>query len=66
MDQVCDVAYRADSKRLGEENLHNDFGEFRHYIVEKFSYNLAKRAAGIEPADVSTLMMIYLVFFFLG
>ncbi|CAB9510311.1 protein ligase UBR2 [Seminavis robusta] len=51
MDQVCDVAYRADSKRLGEENLHNDFGEFRHYIVEKFSYNLAKRAAGIEPAD---------------
>jgi Putative zinc finger in N-recognin (UBR box) len=53
MDQVCDVAYRADSKRLGEENLHNDFGEFRSYILEKFSYNLAKRAAGIEPADVS-------------
>jgi len=53
MDQVCDVAYRADSKRLGEDNLHYFFGEFRHYIVEKFSYNLVKRSAGSEPADVS-------------
>jgi hypothetical protein len=53
MDQICDVAYKADSKRLGEENLHDDFGEFRHYVTEKFAYNLAKRVAGIDPTDVS-------------
>ena len=55
MDQVCDVTYRADSKRLGEKNLHSNFGEFRHYIVEKFSYNLAKRSSGLDPADVSAI-----------
>lgn len=53
MDQVCDIGYKADSKRLGEENLHIDFGEFRHYIVEKYTYNVAKRSAGIDHADVS-------------
>ena len=53
MDQVSDISYRADGKRLGDENLHNDFGEFRHYIVEKYAYNMANRFAGKEPADVS-------------
>jgi hypothetical protein len=54
MDQVSDISYRADGKRLGDENLHNDFGEFRHYIVEKYAYNMANRFAGKEPADVSS------------
>ena len=53
MDQVSEITYRADEKRLGDENLHNDFGEFRHYIVEKYAYNMANRFAGKEPSDVS-------------
>ena len=56
MDQVSDITYRADGKRLGDENLHNDFGEFRHYIVEKYAYNMANRFAGKEPADVSRVV----------
>lgn len=32
MDQIADIAYRADSKRLGDDNLHDLFGEFRHYV----------------------------------
>ena len=55
MDQVSDITYRADVKRLGEESLHNDFGEFRHYIVEKYAYNMANRFAGKEVSDVSIL-----------
>ena len=53
MDQVSDITYRADGKRLGDESLHSDFGEFRHYIVEKYAYNMANRYAGKEPSDVS-------------
>ena len=53
MDQVSDITYRSDGKRLGDENLHSDFGEFRHYIVEKYAYNMANRGAGREPSDVS-------------
>ncbi|KAL3922278.1 MAG: hypothetical protein SGILL_002291 [Bacillariaceae sp.] len=51
MDQVSDITYRSDAKRLGEENLHNDFGEFRHYISEKYAYNMANRFAGAETTD---------------
>jgi len=51
MDQVSDITYRADGKRLGDENLHMDFGEFRHYIIEKYAYNMANRFAGKEPSD---------------
>lgn len=55
MDQIADISYRADSKRLGDDNLHDLFGEFRHYVslvvfqrvlsqmmskvVEKYAYN---------------------------
>ena len=53
MDQISDITYKADGKRLGDENLHSDFGEFRHYIVEKYSYNMANRYANKEPLDVS-------------
>lgn len=53
MDQVSDVAHRADIRRLGEDELCNDFGEFRHYLNEKAAYNKANRAAGKELVDVS-------------
>jgi hypothetical protein len=53
MDQVSDITYRADGKRLGDEDLHSDFGEFRHYVVEKYAYNMANRYGGKEPSDVS-------------
>lgn len=55
MDQISDVSYRADSKRLGDDHLHNLFGEFRHYIVEKYAYNTASRPTGNEPTDVSSI-----------
>ena len=52
MDLVTDVAHRADLKRLGEDELFNDFGEFRHYLSEKAAYNKVNRAAGKEVVDV--------------
>lgn len=51
MDQVSDLTYRADSKRLGDEHLHDLFGEFRHYVVEKYAYNMANRFTGGEPTE---------------
>jgi hypothetical protein len=51
MDQVSDISYRADSRRLGDENLHKHFGEFRHYIVEKYAYNMANRFVSGEPTE---------------
>jgi Putative zinc finger in N-recognin (UBR box) len=59
MDQVSDITYRADGKRLGDENLHSDFGEFRHYIVEKYAYNMAYRFAGKETTDVSLFVCAF-------
>jgi hypothetical protein len=55
MDQISDISYRADSKRLGDDHLHDLFGEFRHYIVEKYAYNMANRFTGTEPTDVSSI-----------
>jgi len=54
MDQVAEVSHRADLKRLGEKNLLSDFGEFRHYLVEKTAYNSENRAAGKEMVDWPT------------
>lgn len=48
MDQVADVGLKADVKRLGEHRLNESFGEFRHFIVEKHAYNLAKTISGIS------------------
>jgi hypothetical protein len=59
MDQISDTSYRADSKRLGDEHLHDLFGEFRHYVVEKYAYNTANRFTGSEPLDVSTFPFIH-------
>lgn len=53
MDQISEIGYRADNKRLGDGHLHDCFGEFRHYIVEKFAYNTVNRFAGSDPTDVS-------------
>jgi hypothetical protein len=58
MDQISDTSYRADSKRLGDEHLHDLFGEFRHYVVEKYAYNTANRFTGSEPLDVSTFFRL--------
>ena len=41
IDVVSDMAYRADLKRLGENELTRNFGEFRHYLVEKHAFNNA-------------------------
>jgi len=54
MDQISDIGYRADSKRLGDSSLHELFGPFRHYIVEKYAYNMANRFSASEPTDVRT------------
>eukprot|EP00550_Attheya_septentrionalis_P012964 CAMPEP_0198304944 /NCGR_PEP_ID=MMETSP1449-20131203/57651_1 /TAXON_ID=420275 /ORGANISM="Attheya septentrionalis, Strain CCMP2084" /LENGTH=2807 /DNA_ID=CAMNT_0044007473 /DNA_START=500 /DNA_END=8923 /DNA_ORIENTATION=- len=51
MDQVSEVSLRADLKRLGEDRLIKDYGEFRHYLVEKSAFNASNRAAGKEIAD---------------
>lgn len=55
MDQVCDVGQKADVRRIGEEALWKDFGEFRHYLSEKAAYNRVNRAAGKEMVDVSIM-----------
>jgi hypothetical protein len=57
LDQVSDVAYRADLRRVGEESLFTDFGEFRHYHSEKAAYNKVNRAAGKEMVDVSPFVV---------
>jgi len=49
MDQLSNVSLRADWKRLGEDELSSNYGEFRHYYVEKAAYNKGKN----EKVDVS-------------
>ena len=51
MDQIVDVGQRADLKRLGEEELTKDYGEFRHYLTERTIYNKRHRAAGKDILD---------------
>lgn len=63
MDQISDISYRADSKRLGDDHLHDFFGEFRHYIVEKYAYSMTNRFAGNEPADVGFRSVSCCIFF---
>ena len=58
MDTVSDSALKADMKRLGEDNIVNDYGEFRHYLWEKAFYNKINRAAGKEPVDVSIFLLL--------
>jgi hypothetical protein len=58
MDQISDLSYRADSKRLGDEHLHDLFGEFRHYIVEKYAYNMLNRFSGSDQVDWPSCLFI--------
>ena len=55
IDQVFDVGHRADVKRLGENELAKDFGEFRHHLREKAAYNEANH--GKEMVDVSNVCL---------
>ncbi|KAL7536956.1 hypothetical protein ACHAWF_005616 [Thalassiosira exigua] len=49
MDQVTDVAHRADARRLEENEFFDQ--EFRHYLSEKMAYNRTNRIAGKEVVD---------------
>lgn len=51
MDLISEMGYRADGKRLGDQNFLQYFGEFRHYHVEKATYNIANRASGKAIVD---------------
>ncbi len=51
MDQIVDVGQRADLKRVGEEELTKDYGEFRHYLTERTIYNKRYRATGRDALD---------------
>ena len=53
LDRIVDVSYKADLKRLGEECLSLNYGEFRHYLLEKSVFNHQNSLAGIEPSSVS-------------
>ena len=63
MDQISEVSHRADLKRLGEEQLLQDYGEFRHFMVEKAAFNVENRAAGKEVVDVSNKALYSIRFF---
>jgi len=51
MYQVFEISRQADFKRLGEESMMRDYGEFRHDLVEKAAYNAKNRAVGKEIID---------------
>lgn len=61
IDQISDISYRVDSKRRDEDHSPDYFGEFRHYIVEKFAYNVANRFSVTEPTDVSATLQVSLL-----
>lgn len=64
MDQISDISYRADSKRLGDDHLHDLFGEFRHYIVERYAYSTRNGLGGGESSDVRIALDAFLVLLF--
>ena len=57
LDTMADLSYRTDVKRLGEERLLKDFGEFRHYLVEKNVFNEENQMLGIGPSSVSHILL---------
>lgn len=58
LDRIVDVSYKADLKRLGEEYLFLNFGEFRHYLLEKNVFNQSNSLAGIEPSNWPSCMQM--------
>ena len=58
LDQISEISYKADSKRIGEENLQQNLGEFRHYLVEKVAYNQGNLlSSAVDPTEVSTMSL---------
>jgi len=51
MDHIAEISLKADIRRLGEEKLRRDYGEFRHFLMEKAAYNFENRLAGIDTVD---------------
>jgi hypothetical protein len=51
MDNLSDIANRADAKRLGELQFLQYCGEFRHYYTEKQAFNYRNRLEGRESSD---------------
>ncbi len=55
LDQITDIGYKADSRRLGDEQFHSFFGEFRHFVAEKHAYNTLRNSeTSRETRDVSS------------
>lgn len=46
LDQISEISYKADSKRIGEDALQHHLGEYRHYLVEKVMYNDERTRSG--------------------
>ena len=67
MDQVSDIPSKADLQRLGEirilsqgeSTFINNFGEFRHYVIEKHVFNNLNRKAGNDMIEVSNCLERY-------
>ena len=53
MDQLAELSYKVDLKRLGERNLMLNSGEFRHYYVEKGLYNGDSLAPGLLFSEMN-------------
>ena len=53
MDQVAELSYKVDLKRLGQQNLTLNFGEFRQYYADKYSYSGEALAPGPGYRNVS-------------
>ncbi|CAB9520261.1 protein ligase UBR1 [Seminavis robusta] len=46
MEHLAGISYEADLKRLGSDNLQQDFGEFRHFRAERRFYEKENDANG--------------------
>ena len=53
IDQIAELSYKVDLKRLGEQNDVPNSGEFRHYYVEKNAYKGESLASGPLFTDMS-------------
>ena len=64
IDQVTDILRKADLQRLGEikilsqgeSTFINNFGELRHYVIEKNVFNNLNRKAGNYMIEVSNYL----------
>ena len=64
IDQVTDILSKADLQRLGEirilsqgeSTFINNFGELRHYVIEKNVFNNLNRKAGNDMIELSNYL----------